>query len=69
MKQTNMLSFARAGPTAIASEEARHTLRLSEAKRLGLDFPPQQKRVGRPKRQDLFKEAVAKALNENKFDE
>eukprot|EP00971_Amphidinium_carterae_P035620 701292-Amphidinium_carterae.2 len=58
MKQTNLLLFARAGPTAIASEGAKHALRLSEAKRLGMDFPQQQKRLGRPKREDLFREAV-----------
>eukprot|EP00971_Amphidinium_carterae_P151784 3008434-Amphidinium_carterae.1 len=57
MKQTNLFSFTRAGPNALASEEAKHALRLSDANRLGTDFPqPQQKKVGRPSCNNRFDE-------------
>eukprot|EP00971_Amphidinium_carterae_P155414 3082195-Amphidinium_carterae.1 len=69
MKRTNLFSFTRVGPIALASEEDKHSLRLSEAKRLGTDFPqPKSKKVGRPKRQDMFRDAVVKALIDNNFE-
>eukprot|EP00971_Amphidinium_carterae_P199663 3962971-Amphidinium_carterae.1 len=66
MKQRYLFSFARVGPMAFASEEAKHELCLLVRV---WKFPQkQQRQVGRPKRQDPFAQTVARALSDNNFD-